>query len=368
MIVRTRAYARAGLIGNPSDGFFGKTASCSVRNYEARVTLFESPELVIEPHRHDRMTFTGLDDLAEDVRLAGYYGGLRLIKAAAVRFRHHCRARGIELPARNFTIRYDSDIPVRVGLAGSSAIITAALRAITAFFGAELPREELPNLVLAAEVAELGIPAGLQDRVIQCYEGLVFMDFSRQIMEEYGHGRYEELSPALLPPLYVAHSAQLGEGTEVPHSDLRKRFEAGDRKVHRAMREFAELADEWRAALLAGQVGRLHELMNRNFDLRASIVPISEHNWRLINAARNCGLSAKFCGSGGAIVGICEDEPLFRALSTEMAGLGATAVRPAVTAPEAGEEAAGEQVAEKFSGGGGPCLPKASPVAKEIQP
>ena len=27
MIIQTRAYARAGLIGNPSDGYFGKTIS-----------------------------------------------------------------------------------------------------------------------------------------------------------------------------------------------------------------------------------------------------------------------------------------------------------------------------------------------------
>jgi len=176
--------------------------------------------------------------------------------------------------------------------------------------------------------------------VVQAYEGLVYMDFSREIMEEYGRGRYERLAPEKLPPLYVAHSARLGEGTEVPHSDLRKRFEAGDRTVHRAMREFADLTERFRAALAAGRVGEMHALMNRNFDLRASIVKISDRNWQLVNAARNCGVSAKFCGSGGAIVGICEDEALFRALATEMAGLGAEVVRPAVAEP-AGEGGAG---------------------------
>jgi glucuronokinase len=333
VIIDTQAYARAGLVGNPSDGFFGKTISCSVRNYTARVTLFESPDLVIEPHRNDRTAFSGLEDLVEDVRLTGYYGGLRLIKAAAVRFFRYCRGRGVELPARNFTVRYDSTVPVRVGLAGSSAIITAALRALMRFYGVEIPREEQPSLVLAVETGELGIPAGLQDRVVQVYEGLVYMDFSRQIMEEYGRGSYEELDPGLLPPLFVAHSSQLGEGTEVPHTDLRKRFEAGDRKVHRAMREFAELTDRFRAALESGRVGEMHAILNRNFDLRASVVRISERNWQLVNAARNTGASAKFCGSGGAVVGICEDEPLFRALATEFAELGADVVRPEVAAP-----------------------------------
>jgi glucuronokinase len=88
--------------------------------------------------------------------------------------------------------------------------------------------------------------------------------------------------------------------------------------------------------------------MNRNFDLRASIVKISERNWQLVNAARNCGVSAKFCGSGGAIVGICEDEALFRALATELASLGAVAVRPVIAEPRAeGAGGAGSPEEEK---------------------
>ncbi len=347
MIVNTQAFARAGLVGNPSDGFFGKTISASVRNYSARVTLFESPELVLEPHRNDRTAFADIGELVEDVRLGGYYGGLRLIKAAVVRFFRHCQTENLQLPPRNFTIRYDSDVPVRVGLAGSSAIITATLRALMQFYGVDIPQEERPSLVLSVETGELGIPAGLQDRVVQVYEGLVYMDFSRQIMEEYGRGRYEELDPALLPPLFVAHSSQLGEGTEIPHSGLKKRFEAGDRQVHRAMREFAELADRFRAGLESGRVADLHAVINRNFDLRASIVGISKHNWRLVNTARNLGVSAKFCGSGGAIVGICEDDALFDQLRTELATIGATVVRPLVIGPQEPPERGEDQEEEE---------------------
>ena len=56
----------------------------------------------------------------------------------------------------------------------------AALRALSAFYRVNLPTEWLPSLALSAETAELGIPAGLQDRVIQTYEGLVYMDFSTE--------------------------------------------------------------------------------------------------------------------------------------------------------------------------------------------
>ena len=40
-IIRKRAFARAGLLGNPSDGYNGKTISLSVRNFWAEVVLYE---------------------------------------------------------------------------------------------------------------------------------------------------------------------------------------------------------------------------------------------------------------------------------------------------------------------------------------
>ncbi len=45
-----------------------------------------------------------------------------------------------------------------------------------------------PMLVLRAE-EELGITAGLQDRVIQVYGGVVYMDFAKEFMQQHGHGR-----------------------------------------------------------------------------------------------------------------------------------------------------------------------------------
>ena len=36
IIIRKRTYARAGLLGNPSDGYYGKTISIIVRNFWGR--------------------------------------------------------------------------------------------------------------------------------------------------------------------------------------------------------------------------------------------------------------------------------------------------------------------------------------------
>jgi glucuronokinase len=67
---------------------------------------------------------------------------------------------------------------MRLGMGGSSAIITAALRALAQYFRMTIDPAIQANIALETETKELGVPAGLQDRVIQAYEGLVFMDFS----------------------------------------------------------------------------------------------------------------------------------------------------------------------------------------------
>ncbi len=60
MIIRTYAYPRVGLIGNPSDGYFGKTIAFTFSNFAAGVVLYESPDLEILPNDKDRSVFEGI--------------------------------------------------------------------------------------------------------------------------------------------------------------------------------------------------------------------------------------------------------------------------------------------------------------------
>jgi glucuronokinase len=333
MIIRTHSHARAGLIGNPSDGYFGKTISFIVRNFTAEVTLWESPSLEILPAARDHSVFESIDHLARDVRTFGYYGGIRLLKATVKRFHDYCASEGIRLDNRNFTLRYQSDIPPQVGMAGSSAIITAALRALCTFYGVTIPLAILPNLILSVERNELQIPAGLQDRVIQAYEGVVYMDFDKSLMARDGHGHYEPLDPALLPPLYVAYTTRLSEGTEVFHNDIRGRFDRGDQDVMDAMRVWADLARQTRDLLVAGRGREIGPLLNANFDLRRKIYRISDGNLRMVETARATGATAKFTGSGGAIVGTYRDESMFQDLVSALSPLGIHVLKPIICPP-----------------------------------
>jgi glucuronokinase len=330
MTIETHAYARAGFLGNPSDGYFGKIIALSVKNFQANVHLQESHELMIQSHRDDIPVYKNMQELVDKVDLYGYYGGVRLIQAAVKKFYEYCLSHGFHLDKKNCTLRYSSDIPRQLGLGGSSAIIAAAFRALMEFYGRDIPVEILPTLILEAERDELGINAGLMDRVIQVYEGCMYMDLNKEYLEAKGHGLYERLDAGLLPPLYLAYKPALGKVSGQVLNRIRQGFDRGDTFVHETLNRIAEKAESGRKALLERDFDRLFRLMNENFDLRCQIMTISESNFEMIDTSRRCGASAKFAGSGGSIIGIYRDEDVYSCLVSELGKIGAKVIKPII--------------------------------------
>ncbi len=332
MACEATAYARAGLIGNPSDGYYGKTISFVIRQFAAKVSLYESREIEIVPSLQDRSKYKSPNDLYEDVKNNGYYGGIRLMKATICRFIEYCHEHDITLEEKNFSIRYRSTIPRRLGLAGSSALITATLRCLMEYYEVEIPEAIQPNIILSVEAEKLGISAGLQDRVIQVYEGCVFMDFDEDHMNEQGYGRYESLDPEQLPPLFIAYRQDLGEGSETFHNNIRERWNSGDPEVVQAMKDFASYAQETRDLLVSGRGSEIGPLLDKNFNRRRDLYTLDPRNIDMVERARSVGAHAKFSGSGGAIVGVYEDEAMYSALADTMAEADIALLKPAICA------------------------------------
>ena len=346
--IKTYSFPRAGLLGNPSDGYFGKTLSFAFSDFGVELTLTESARLCFVPGEVDDATFASPDDLVRDLRLYGYYGGIRLLKAVSKRFFEYCIKHDIALPKRNFTASYKINIPRLVGLSGSSAICTAMLKALMKFYEVTIPLEYQPTICLEAEKEELRINCGFQDRVIQIYNGLVFMDFNKSFVEAHNHGIYERLDPAPFSTstsslhLYIAYDAQRAEESGEAHKEVKRLFEAKNTDVLAAMSEFADIAQRGRDLLVATSTSDLNlkfaELVNANFDLRDRIFHVAEENRRMVMTARSVGASAKFAGSGGAIVGTYEDDAQFAALVHALSSIGCKTFRPTIaTSDEAPE-------------------------------
>ncbi|CAN1272966.1 Glucuronokinase 1 [Linum perenne] len=302
--IEHRSYARVGLLGNPSDVYFGRTISFSLSNFWATVVLRPSDDLVITPHpKHDLVNFSSLDHLSE-----GYYGGVRLLMAICKVFYNYCREKKIQLHHRKFALSYDTNIPRQAGLSGSSAIVSAALNCLLDFYKVRdmIKIEIRPNLVLSAE-KELGIVAGLQDRVAQIYGGLVYMEFSQEHMDKLGHGIYTPLDINLLPPLHLVYAENPSDSGKV-HSSVRQRWLDGDKFIITTMEEVANIALQGKSVILEKNYSKLAELMNRNFDLRRSMFGdevIGALNIKMVETARKVGAASKFTGSGGAVIVFC---------------------------------------------------------------
>ena len=329
-VIRAKSFARAGLLGNPSDGYFGKTLSFAFANFGVDLRLTESLRMRFVPGEVDDAMFDSPEQLVHDLRIFGYYGGIRMLKAVSKLFFEYCMEHGIAFPKKNFTAEYKINVPRLVGLSGSSAICSAMLKALMKFYGVTIPAEYAPTLCLEAERDELGINCGYQDRVIQMYNGLVFMDFNRDYVEAHEYGRYERLDPALLPNLYIAYDPNRAEESGKAHRKVKKLFEEKRPDILAAMSEFADIAQKGRDALVAGHVEELPALIDANFDLRDSIFNVSEENRRMVKVARSTGASAKFAGSGGAIVGTYEDEGQFLRLAEALGGIGCRTLKPVI--------------------------------------
>lgn len=286
---RGEACARAALAGNPSDGYGGAVLA-----------------IVLPSHRAEASArAAGADPRAVEVTPES-----RLVQATVARFARELapeRAGGAE-------IEWSTSIPRGVGLGGSSAIVVATLRALCELHGVSIGLSELAELALAVETEELGIAAGLQDRVAQSYGGLTFMDFVA--------GRYESLDPRALPPIVVAWREEAGGESHDVHSDLRERFERGERIVSDCMRELAGCARGARDAVVAGDAGELIGCVDRSFDARERMMELDPRHVEMVRCAQACGAGANYAGSGGAIVAVCAEAGMGAVVEYQLQQLG----------------------------------------------
>ncbi|MEW6072301.1 MAG: hypothetical protein AB1726_06835 [Planctomycetota bacterium] len=327
-----RVPPRAGLLGNPSDGWGGRVIAFTFLDFAARVHLEDAPRpAVVAPDgtAREAESLAALAELAANPPRAA--DGTALPRAALARFLRHCAARGAGpaalprfSPLLRFRLSYASTIPRQVGFGGSSAIVVATLRALAARFAVEIPPAELAELALAAETEELGITAGPQDRVVQSYGGLLDMDFR----PPRGPASYTRLDPALLPPLYVAWSPVPGDPSGEAHREIRRRCAGGDPDLQEARAVFPRLAAEGRECLERGDQARLCDLLDANFAARAAIGPLSPADHALVRIGRAAGAAVKLAGSGGGVVGIPRDPSAWPALERAHREAGYPLLRP----------------------------------------
>ena len=161
----------------------------------------------------------------------------------------------------------------------------------------------------------------------QAYNEPVFMDFNYDHMTRYGYGIYTPIEIPQDLNLYIAYRTDLAEGSEILHSRLRDDYNKGNPEVLAAIREWAQLT-EYVAECLRER--HLSSYINRNFDLRCEVCrdSVSPKNRNMVEIARKAGASAKFTGSGGAIIGTYEGEEMYRKLQEKLKEFSVEVIKP----------------------------------------
>ncbi|MBM3990445.1 MAG: hypothetical protein FJ298_05480 [Planctomycetes bacterium] len=298
--LQARAHARVGLLGNPSDLYGGRGLGFAIREFAATATLEDAPAAHIDGE---------------------------LLRAC---WRVFSREQRIEASLRPFRLTTTTGVPFQSGLAGSSALLVAALRAWSAWFELPLSRSAIAELAWRTENDELGIRAGPLDRLVQSHEGLLAMDFADPWRAE----SVERLDPALLPPLLIAwHGAPTQSSGDV-HAGVFARWRAGDPLVTEVTAALAANADRGRAALEQGEREAFLACIDRNLELRRRLFTLSEEDLALVELGRELGAAAKLPGSGGAVLFACTDEAQRERIERACVARGHATLRPTVASPQ----------------------------------
>jgi galactokinase/mevalonate kinase-like predicted kinase len=301
------APGRAGVIGNPTDMYGGAVLSCSVP-MRAWVRITPADHLTL-------CTNGATCDIREwrDLRPRG--DAFDVARAVLTYLR---------LPAIRCCIEYESEIPLRSGLAGSTALVVALLQGLLAWMGVRLNRYQLAEKARFVELHHLKVVCGYQDAYMCTFGGLNYMDFRGK---QFYRAEEAELFATIEPiAAYVRRLPFVLGFTGVQHSSgavhkpLRERWLEGDLQVVEGYERITELARIGKRALLLEDWDLLARAMNENHAIQRDLGGSGESNERLIAAALAAGApAAKLAGAGdgGTIIALWLDEdtaPLEKAL------------------------------------------------------
>ncbi|MCE5270032.1 hypothetical protein LLH00_01970 [bacterium] len=286
MIVAS-APARAGVIGNPTDGYGGSLVSCTL---SCRATARISPAKQLE------LCFAGQEAVIRDERDLKMDSGVFDIARSVIRY--------LRLSKQAFRLEGESDVPFRSGLAGSTAMLAAVFGAVCRFVGRDINPYQTAETIRYIELNYMDIQCGYQDQYMTVFGGMNYLDFrTKEVYRDLEGEVYATVEPLArfvdeLPMVVVHTGVQRISGSIL--KPIRERWLEGDPAVVEGYREIAELARRGKKALLRRDWPELGRLMNRNHAIQQELGASGKANDKFITLALEHGaLGAKLAGAGG---------------------------------------------------------------------
>ncbi|MDI6784619.1 MAG: galactokinase family protein [bacterium] len=290
------APGRAGIIGNPSDMYGGVVISCSTQE-RAYASVEPAEELILATNGKELVIKTDSDlgfandefDLAKSILISQGWTNIK------------CK------------IVYWTDILMRAGLAGSTALMTSIYAAVSAYLGKYEERYIVSEKVRQIEYDTLKIMCGYQDAYMTVFGGLNYMEFiGKEYYRGFGNEPLAQMEPLNMKvtytklPFMLAHTGVQRISGSV-HKPIRERWLEGEKIVVQGYQRIAELARLAKEPLLNQDWGTLGKLMNENHQIQRELGGSGAQNEKLIQLALDNGaLGAKLAGAGkgGTIIAL----------------------------------------------------------------
>ncbi|MFN2413746.1 MAG: GHMP kinase, partial [Pyrinomonadaceae bacterium] len=231
-------------------------------------------------------------------------------------------------PETGFHLVAESTAPAGAGLGGSSSLAIACIGALNRLVGDRYPASKFIVIAANVETTVIRVPAGFQDYYGAFNGGANAIEWKADgIRREPVHVAPEELERRVVV-CYTGEPRLSG----INNWEMFKSHIDGDTEVFDIFEKIRDAGREVRAALAAGDWGRVAVVMRAAYPNRKRLAPniTTPHMERLVEAALASGaLAAKVCGAGGGgcIAFLCEEgarESVERALA---AGQGAEVLK-----------------------------------------
>jgi galactokinase/mevalonate kinase-like predicted kinase len=217
----------------------------------------------------------------------------------------------LRLPPLACRIQYASEIPLRSGMAGSTALVVALLQALLVWQGEQTNLYRLAERARYLELNYLKVVCGYQDAYMCTFGGLNYMDFRgkqfyRQAEAEL-FGTIEPLAPHVSELPFVLAFTGVQHASSAVHKPLRERWLEGETMVVKGYERITQIARAGKKAMILRDWPALGRLMNENHAIQRDLGGSGQSNEQLITAALEAGaLGAKLAGAGdgGTIIAL----------------------------------------------------------------
>ncbi|WP_369058358.1 dehydrogenase [Caulobacter sp. 73W] len=312
--MRARAPLRLGLAGGGTDlSPYCDQYGGAVLN----VTIDRFAFAHVSPSADGQIVFRA-SDLGEEERYApgqDIDGGAGLILHKAVY--HHFVETYLGGEPAPLVVSTTADAPPGSGLGSSSAVVVALIEAFRAALDAPLGPYEVARLAFEIERLRLGLAGGRQDQYAAAFGGLNYIEFldgERVVVNPLRASRDHLIE--LESSLVACFTGQSRRSDTIIREQL-KGLNADDPVTLESMHALKADATSMKAAVLAGDVREVAEILNRSWRAKkrtASGVATSEVDrlYDLAMAAGAWGGKVSGAGGGGFLMLLTDPENRYR--------------------------------------------------------